>query len=377
MLHIPGEGVLFFCAVADVRYCCCCGGCDRYLISVRKRRHCCGSAFSNRYRIALFSICHGVFILRMSRSVICPLAVRRHNLQLGLILSDCQLTRCRALQRVVPGDICIAVLDGQAAFSICTVIVFADRRALGRCVGDRHGLVVHQARYGLLTFVRPAPAVLLAAGIRQCAVCHYDCQFRGFDCQCAGCISYHIILRYTCNCRLLYFCQIILRTICHMSNGRSIGQSRGDCGSICAQFTADSICSTQRCTVIGFTICLCRYSQRQCIIDSNNITISRYCHCLRRIIGVYGQILFLILSYRRCGILCSDSFCRCHIIRNPSCCSLQIMMYCYSSRIQFEVSIVCMFFINAITIWGWNKLGICTDMFCPIITCPIINDILI
>ena len=119
----------------------------------------------------------------MRLSVVVPILARGLDLQFRLILFNGQLTGCRACQVVVLRDIRFAVLNGQSRRVVRTVIIRSDRFTAGRCVVNRYGLVVHQARYGLLAIIRPGPAVLLFSGVRQRTVRHGDRQVDRIDCQ--------------------------------------------------------------------------------------------------------------------------------------------------------------------------------------------------
>ena len=212
---------------------------------------------------ALFTVGYCVDIVCMRTAVIRPALCRRRYAQCLCALRDCQCTN-RFTDRIVcvgyaaPRDL-IGVVNRAAHFRDCSG--YLDAHAVTARQGYRH------ICSGRQRCARPAECrctflcqriTVIFLGV--CARCNR--QRRRRDAQRTKSISDSIVSRYTCNTSLFCFCQIIHRTICHMSNGRSIGQSRGDCGSICTQFTADSICSTQRYTVIGFTICFCCYSQR-------------------------------------------------------------------------------------------------------------------
>ena len=184
MLNRPGEGVVVRTAVADVLYFCCRCRCDRYLVAVLQRCHCCGCAFRYGYCVALFTVRYGVFILRMLCTVILPLAISGLNLQLGLVLRDLQCA-FRFADVVV---FCQRALIQRVGELVCTLAYFC------LCAGDVvcRAFAVHKAvsadcYVGLgVLHQRRAVILLLAVCTRQ--------RYRTLlDAQCAGFLLRNVI----------------------------------------------------------------------------------------------------------------------------------------------------------------------------------------
>ena len=157
MLYRPGERVLSFGAVADVRHLRCLCRRDRHLVAVCQRRYRTRRAFRDRYRVALIAVRDRVLVLRVLCTVVLPAAVRRFDLQFRRVLRDFQ----RAFRR---GDLVVLRKRAFVQFVRERVLAAADFRLTARYIvrrsfavdkavaADRH-CVVRQRRAVVLLLI--------------------------------------------------------------------------------------------------------------------------------------------------------------------------------------------------------------------------------